>query len=137
MDLHQNARSCPASRAVLVRRVVEEGWRVKAAAPSAFAVVIGEREVRLLEGENSIGRGTDVRAHLDSMEVSRHHARILVTGARAVLEDLGSMNGTVLRDQRIKGPTQLEDRDVIVIGGISLVFREMSRDGSTIPAGNS
>ena len=32
MDLHQNARSCPASRAVLVRRVCEEGWRVKEAA---------------------------------------------------------------------------------------------------------
>jgi pSer/pThr/pTyr-binding forkhead associated (FHA) protein len=137
MDLHQNARSCPASRAVLVRRVVEEGWRVKAAAPSAFAVVIGEREVRLAEGENLIGRGTDVRVRLDSMEASRHHARIVVAGGHAMLEDLGSMNGTVLRDRRIKGPTQLEDRDVIVIGGISLVFREMSRDGSTIPAGNS
>jgi pSer/pThr/pTyr-binding forkhead associated (FHA) protein len=54
-----------------------------------------------------------------------------------VLEDLGSKNGTLLRGQRIEGPTELSDRDVIVIGGISLVFREMSRDGSTIPAGNS
>ena len=40
MDLHQNARSCPASRAVLVRRVVEEGWRVKDA---AAAIGISER----------------------------------------------------------------------------------------------
>jgi DNA-binding winged helix-turn-helix (wHTH) protein len=107
------------------------------AATSPFAVVIGEREVRLTEGENLIGRGTDVPLHLDSMEASRHHARILVAGGRAVLEDLGSMNGTVVRGQRIKAATELTDRDVIVIGGISLVFRETSRDGSTIPAGNS
>ena len=32
MDLHKNAGSCPRSREVLVRRVVEEGWSVKRAA---------------------------------------------------------------------------------------------------------
>ena len=32
MDLHKNARSCPASRALLVRRVTEEGWTVRRAA---------------------------------------------------------------------------------------------------------
>lgn len=137
MDLHQNARSCPASRAVLVRRVVEEGWRVKAAAPSAFAVVIGEREVRLAEGENLIGRGTDVRVRLDSMEASRHHARIVVAGGHAMLEDLGSMNGTVLRGKRVTESAELSDRDAIVIGGITLMFREMSPEGSTIPTHDS
>ena len=34
MDLHQNARSCPASRAVLVGRVMRQGWTVRAAAES-------------------------------------------------------------------------------------------------------
>ena len=32
MDLHKNARSCPQSRALLVRRVVEQGWTVRRAA---------------------------------------------------------------------------------------------------------
>lgn len=32
MDVHKNARSCPASRALLVQRVVIEGWTVAAAA---------------------------------------------------------------------------------------------------------
>jgi transposase InsO family protein len=32
MDIHKNARSCLASRALLVRRVTEEGWTVKRAA---------------------------------------------------------------------------------------------------------
>jgi transposase InsO family protein len=34
MDLHQNARSCPASRAVLVERVTKQGWSVRGAAES-------------------------------------------------------------------------------------------------------
>ncbi len=104
------------------------------AATSPFVVMIGEREVRLAEGENLIGRGTDVPVHIDSMEVSRHHARIMVAGGRAVLEDLGSMNGTVLRGRRITGTAELADRDVIVIGGISLVFRAVAPEGSTIPS---
>ena len=129
-----------------VETIAKRGYRLVAAvepvgesagtvvAPSPFVVVLGERDVRLTEGENLIGRGSDVRLTLDSMEVSRHHARIVVTAGRAVLEDLGSMNGTVLRGQRIKGPTELADHDVIVIGGISLVFRCTTGDGSTIPA---
>ncbi|MGB5815352.1 MAG: leucine zipper domain-containing protein [Thermoanaerobaculia bacterium] len=32
MDIHKNARSCPASRELLVRRVVEQGWPVPEAA---------------------------------------------------------------------------------------------------------
>ena len=32
MDLHQNARSCPASRALLVERVLVDGWTVREAA---------------------------------------------------------------------------------------------------------
>jgi DNA-binding winged helix-turn-helix (wHTH) protein len=129
-----------------VETIAKRGYRLVAAvepvgqpagaviATSPFVVVTGEREVRLVEGENLIGRGTDVPLHLDSMEASRHHARIVVAGGRAVLEDLGSMNGTMLRGHRVKEPMELEDRDVIVIGGVSLVFRCTSGDGSTIPA---
>ncbi len=35
MDLHSGARTCPASRALLVQRVTVEGWRVPAAAAAA------------------------------------------------------------------------------------------------------
>ena len=42
MDIHKNARSCVASRALLVRRVCEEGWAVKAVAE---ALGLSERSV--------------------------------------------------------------------------------------------
>jgi transposase InsO family protein len=35
MDLHKNARSCPASRALLVERVMKQGWTVQGAADAA------------------------------------------------------------------------------------------------------
>ena len=35
MDLHQNARSCPASRSLLVERVLKGGWKVAEAAEAA------------------------------------------------------------------------------------------------------
>ena len=35
MDIHKNARSCPASRALMVRRILREGWGVGEAAEAA------------------------------------------------------------------------------------------------------
>jgi len=35
MDMHKNARSCPASRELLVRRILREGWGVSQAAGAA------------------------------------------------------------------------------------------------------
>lgn len=35
MDIHKNARSCPASRELLVRRILREGWGVSQAAEAA------------------------------------------------------------------------------------------------------
>ncbi len=35
MDIHKNARSCPASREVLVLRILKEGWGVAEAAEAA------------------------------------------------------------------------------------------------------
>jgi hypothetical protein len=41
MDLHRNARSCPASRALLARRVLEEGWKVREAAEAQALSELG------------------------------------------------------------------------------------------------
>ena len=35
MDVHKNARSCPASRALLIKRVREQGWSVREASEAA------------------------------------------------------------------------------------------------------
>ena len=35
MTLHRNAKTCPASRLLMARRVVDEGWSLAAAAEAA------------------------------------------------------------------------------------------------------
>ena len=55
------------------------------------------RQVPLAEGNNLVGRGVDASVWIDAPGVSRHHARIVVSGGAATLEDLGSKNGTVRR----------------------------------------
>lgn len=88
-----------------------------------FRVVWGERQIVLLAGENVIGRAPDARILVDLARVSRRHARIVVTDGRAVLEDLGSKNGTFLRGERLTQPRELADGDEIWAGSLVLVFR--------------
>jgi DNA-binding winged helix-turn-helix (wHTH) protein len=87
-------------------------------------LVVGPREISLVEGENILGRGEDAIARVDSAKASRHHARIVVRGGRATLEDMGSKNGTFLRGKRVDGATALRDGDEILIGPVVLVFRD-------------
>jgi hypothetical protein len=54
--------------------------------------------------------------------VSRHHARIVLEGDRAVLYDLNSRNGVKVNGQACREPTELKDGDRLRIGTQELVF---------------
>jgi len=99
--------------------------------PSRHRLAWGPREVTLCEGENVLGRASDAAAWIDSTTVSRHHARILVEGARATLEDLGSKNGTYLGGQRLSSPMPLADGDEIRVGSVRLTFHVLAGEVST------
>jgi DNA-binding winged helix-turn-helix (wHTH) protein len=90
------------------------------------------RQIRLVEGENIIGREPEAAVWLDFFTVSRRHARIVIAGDRATLEDLGSKNGTQVRGERISRSVELEDGDEIRIGAVVLSFRMPTRPGSTV-----
>jgi DNA-binding winged helix-turn-helix (wHTH) protein len=90
------------------------------------------RQIQLSEGENIIGREPEAAVWLDSSTVSRRHARILISTDRAVLEDLGSKNGTHVRGQPITAPADLVDGDELRIGSVVVQFRMPARPGSTV-----
>ena len=90
-----------------------------------------DREIALEEGENILGRDKDAVAWIDYPSVSRHHARILVSGGEAVLEDLGSRNGTMLGGEKVTGRRPLSDGDRILIGSARLTFRRYVGAGPT------
>lgn len=90
---------------------------------SAFKLVWAGRELALLEGENVLGRERDATAWIDVHSVSRRHARIVVSGDRATLEDLGSKNGTFLEGEAVTRPSALSDGDRVRIGTVEMTFR--------------
>jgi DNA-binding winged helix-turn-helix (wHTH) protein len=92
-------------------------------APSGCAIQWEGRLVALRPGENVIGRAADAAVHIAHGEISRRHARIVIDGGRALLEDLGSKHGTIVADRRIEGPVELKHGDHIGVGPVLLVFR--------------
>lgn len=88
----------------------------------------GGRQFPLRVGEHTIGRDPSASVFLDDASVSRRHARLRIAEGLAMIEDLGSKNGTRLRGARLDAPAQLIDGDEIHAGGVRLVFRVWSHD---------
>jgi DNA-binding winged helix-turn-helix (wHTH) protein len=110
----------------------ESGPRVPpAAAPLAYRLVLGDREIALHPGENLLGRVQEGAAWLESPSVSRQHARIVIGEGAPILEDLGSKNGTFLHGQRISGPTPIADGDVFRLGSVTLTLKGLRADQTT------
>jgi pSer/pThr/pTyr-binding forkhead associated (FHA) protein len=100
--------------------------------PRSAARVVWERKTLPLdEGENVLGRDEDVSVRIDAPSVSRRHARIVLNGSEAILEDLGSKNGTFLREEKLASPAPLHDGDAFRVGRILLRFHCRPLAGST------
>jgi DNA-binding winged helix-turn-helix (wHTH) protein len=91
----------------------------------------GQIRVSLGDGEHLIGRDPEAVLRIPSSRVSRRHARIAVSGAHAVLEDMGSRNGTFVRGRRVTAPTELSDGDEICVGPEFITFAVTFPEGST------
>ena len=91
----------------------------------------GGEVVTLREGENLIGREEGAVAWIESAGVSRRHARIVISDGTAILEDLGSRNGTVLRGQKVTSPMVLVADEEIKVGPVPLRFRVIEAAATT------
>jgi DNA-binding winged helix-turn-helix (wHTH) protein len=100
-------------------------------APFRYWLLWETRQIALEDGENVIGRAPDAAIWIDAPGVSRHHARILLEGREALLEDLGSKNGTYVRGRRVAAPSPLADGDQIRLGSVVVTFRIPPPAGST------
>jgi DNA-binding winged helix-turn-helix (wHTH) protein len=118
----------------LVRTVYGRGYAWSGEAVdeiSGCSLFWADRLIPLLEGENVIGRDDDCHVHVESAKVSRHHARIVVTDGQAVLEDLGSKNGTYLGSTAVKTAARLSEGDEILVGAAILRFHGPAGRGET------
>jgi DNA-binding winged helix-turn-helix (wHTH) protein len=91
----------------------------------------------LYPGENVLGRGMENTIEIDLPTISRHHARITI-GESAMLEDLGSKNGTWHNSERVIEPALLADGDEVRLGSATFTFRlarsPKSTESSEMPA---
>jgi DNA-binding NtrC family response regulator len=85
----------------------------------------GSTSVRVPEqGELVLGRAEDCDVRIEDAKLSRRHA-ILRTGARVEIVDLGSMNGTFVREKRLapNAAVEVAPGDSIALGSTVLVLR--------------
>lgn len=88
------------------------------------------KEVGLGRDELAIGRLPDNVLQIDNLAVSGHHAKIFWEQDHYVVEDLGSLNGTYVNNQRI-GKAVLKSGDQITIGKHFVQFKD---EGEKAPA---
>jgi hypothetical protein len=109
----------------------EPGKGAPAPTDVVFKLLWADREIALQEGENILGREREAAGWIDVYSVSRRHARIVVSGDRATLEDLGSKNGTFLKGEAVTRPTDLSDGDRLRIGTVEMRVRRYVEGVST------
>lgn len=70
-----------------------------------------------LGGPVVIGRAPDADLLVEDGQVSRHHARVSpASDGSAVVEDLGSANGTFVNHNELQGPARLDPSDELLVG---------------------
>jgi pSer/pThr/pTyr-binding forkhead associated (FHA) protein len=86
-------------------------WQIGDGTPQTFL---------LTKAVTTIGRvgGNDII--LPEAGVSRQHSRIERSGTRVILVDLGSLNGTLVNNERVEQERDLEHGDVVKIGRTAL-----------------
>jgi pilus assembly protein CpaF len=83
----------------------------------------------LSKNEIVIGRDVNADVVVNTAEVSRRHARLLLDAGVYIIEDLGSTNGTFINGQRLNSPMPLRSGDVIMLGeAATLVFESSQFD---------
>ncbi len=73
--------------------------------------------------DENVGREPSADLWFGHPSISREHARIVVEGDTAAVEDLGSKNGTFVGSRRVEGRLALADGDEIRVGEVRLLYR--------------
>jgi ABC-type multidrug transport system ATPase subunit/pSer/pThr/pTyr-binding forkhead associated (FHA) protein/ABC-type transport system involved in multi-copper enzyme maturation permease subunit len=64
----------------------------------------------------SVGRAPDNDISLDGLQISNHHARLVIAGGNVAVEDVGSTNGVYVNGARISGRRPLQAQDIVQVG---------------------
>ena len=93
---------------------------------------LGFRTLLLGAGTITIGRKSTCDLVLDDPQISREHARVIVSDASAAIQDLSSGNGVQVNGRRIQGLQRLVIGDRIQIGVHTIEVLGPSDTGPTV-----
>ncbi len=89
--------------------------------PRRFALRLHGSEVLLPPGQLVVGRSASCHVVLDDGMVSRRHAVLTITQQNVAVEDLNSINGVYVNDERlVRGKRILEHGDRLFLGNTEL-----------------
>ncbi|MBT4493687.1 MAG: FHA domain-containing protein [Gammaproteobacteria bacterium] len=77
----------------------------------------------------TIGQGSVNDIVIDKPDVNGFHADIKVEDGQAVITDINSSSGTFVNGDKIGGPTNLRDGDIVTVGGIEFEVVEEDPTG--------
>jgi ABC transport system ATP-binding/permease protein len=104
---------------------------VSAPSQAGWDIEVANRRVRLTGDGLTLGRDPECDVPLDDPSVSWHHAKVDLSGAFAVVTDLGSRNGTSVDNAPLDSePRQVEREAVLQLGDTKLRLAEHYPDPS-------
>lgn len=113
----------------LARRMVQEvlASMGEAGDQPYLRVMNGPEEGKRFElsdaiAEVVIGRSSESDLVINDANISRRHAIVRKDWGGITIEDLGSKNGVVINDNKIDGPSAIQDSDEIMLGAVRLTF---------------
>ncbi len=90
---------------------------------------LGSHDIELRTGETLVGRHDSCHIVLDDALASRRHAVLRFDGKSLVVEDLGSVNGVLVNNKRIRKTSTLVDGDELKLGNQVLNVHLGSAEG--------
>lgn len=95
----------------------------KAAPLELYCVLSSGDRIKCDQDAMVVGRSRKCDIVLPSAKVSRQHVRILRSGATWMIEDMGSVNGVWVNNERISQAVVIKDEDVFTISDETLTFQ--------------
>lgn len=110
---------------------VETGWLLVPPAGPVRRLVFGRSELMAHPLGLTIGRHPALAERvLDEPSVSRRHARLALDGGVLVVEDLNSLNGTLVDGEELEpfAPRRLSPGQTLTLGAVELRLETLGDD---------
>jgi len=82
----------------------------------------GRPKIAVADFPFTIGRSRTCHLCLSSSSISRRHGRLFARDGRPWIEDLGSLNGTFVNEERVEEARPLYDGDLLRLASIVFVI---------------